>query len=362
MVRRQWRWLVVLVATGILAATPAVAARLPVKAPRVSLDTLLAAVREPLAPYQGYVESQGRLRLPDLDRTGDLADLFGASSKLRVWYRSPDAYRLDELDTTGEVDTYGAVGGTWTWNSNRRYTQWTAGATQLRLARALDITPPELGRRLVASTTTSTEVSSIAPARVAGRSIPGVRLRPRETTSTVDHADLWIDPSTGLTMRVHIVAVGDPHPALDAQFLEYSGTAPPVEAVTFKPPDGTRVDRDDDLVDVVQIVERRFPFPLPPTIAGLPRRTPAPHAVASYGTGFSIVDIAVVPAAFLDRSLPSTFAPPTRRPWGGDARVVETPLVNALTLTVGSLAYVLAGPVTIGELDRVASTLADTSA
>jgi len=359
--RRSWRWFAVVATLVVLMATPAVAGHWPVSAPATRPSELAARiVASGPQPYEGYVQSHGTLQLPDLFQAGSLADLFGSTSKLRAWYDGPDAYRVDQLDPTGETDTYGAPGGTWTWDSARKVSQWTAGSTQLRLARPLDLLPPELGRRLVGAVTDPAELSALAPVRVAGRGVPGLRIRPVEPASVVDHADLWADPATGLVLRVQVTAKGDRRPTLTATFLELSIAPPAAQVVRFTPPAAGRVDRDNDGLDVVQLIERQMPARLPAELAGLTRRTPQAAATASYGDGFAVVDVAAVPATLIDQRLASPLIPTTHRPWGSDARTFESPLVNALAFQVGRRGYVVAGPVSLAELDRVAAAVAAT--
>ncbi len=354
--RRRWRWLVVAALVALLVATPSIVANWPARAAAVDASDLLARVRGSGAEaYQGYVEARGGLRLPDIDRTNDLAALFGGSSNLRVWFRSKDSFRVDSISATGETDTYGDATGISTWNSNRRFTQRSQGVFQLRLARTSDLLPPELGRRLANAVTDTTGVQSIGAARVAGRVLPGLRLTPNDATSTIDHVDLWADAAHGLVARVQVVAKGFGEPVLETQFLELSMTAPNPSLTTFTPPKGTFVDRDDDGLDIVQLLEKNSPIPLPATLAGLARRTPQSKAAASYGEGFGIIDIGAVPASVLTRALPDTI-PTSARSWG-TARVIETPLLNAMGFVVGPIAYVVSGPVTLAELDRVATAM-----
>jgi hypothetical protein len=51
--------------------------------------------------------------------------------------------------------------------------------------------------------------------------------------------------------------------------------------------------------------------------------------------------------------------PMTDRPWGGQAIVLETSLFNAQIISLGILDVVLAGTVSVAELDRIAGQLAE---
>jgi hypothetical protein len=51
--------------------------------------------------------------------------------------------------------------------------------------------------------------------------------------------------------------------------------------------------------------------------------------------------------------------PTSDRPWGKTAALIRTPLVNGMIFANGSTAFILGGPVTVAELDRVAEDLVD---
>ncbi len=66
-----------------------------------------------------------------------------------------------------------------------------------------------------------------------------------------------------------------------------------------------------------------------------------------------------VPAFAIQQAFPNTI-PLVDRPWGGQARVVSTALVNAMAINVDGIGYVVAGAVTVDELDRLAAILNQT--
>jgi hypothetical protein len=115
------------------------------------------------------------------------------------------------------------------------------------------------------------------------------------------------------------------------------------------------VDRDRDGFDIVQVLEQFLTTRPPATTAGLARRTSSDSAVAVYGSGFDTVAVAALPTGTLDRLLPATIVPEPRQ-WGS-ARVITTPLLNAYGFTAGTLDFVVAGAVTLPELDRIAAAI-----
>jgi hypothetical protein len=354
---RSWRWAVVVAGVAVLAAIPAVVGALPVRATAVEPEQLASAiVGSAAAPYQGYVETRGQLGLPDLPDVDTATALLGGPAKIRVWRASPTAWRVDLLNTTGETDTYGDATGTWTWDSNdRRVARVEQAPGDVRLPRPADVVPPELGRRLVGGAAPG-ELQAIAPARVAGVSVPGLRIVPADPVSTVDHVDLWADAGTGVVLRVAVVSRGADRPVFESQFLDVSLSRPADHMVMFVRPAGVRNRRNANTDLLLQLRSITSSVQLPASLAGLARAPGQTGGIATYGDGFGVVTVVAVPSFLISDAIPPTF-PLTDRPWGGQARVVETQLVNAMAMSSGSLGYVLTGAVTVPELDRVAAVI-----
>ena len=306
-------------------------------------------------PFAGYAETAGRLGLPDLGGADEALGLVGETSRMRVWQAGPYAWRVDLLRVAGELDTFGDERGNWTWDSNRRVAQRTEGSFQSRLPRPHDLLPPTLGWRLVQAAAPG-ELQPLRRARVAGRSVPGIRIVPSSAISTIAHIDVWADPSTGVPVRVVVVAEGSSRPVFSSQFLEVSLAPVAAQRVRFEPPRTARVDFDDDGDDPLERFEQRSPFVLPDEIAGLVRRTARPSAVATYGAGFTVVTVLAVPAFVVAERIPAS-VPRSDRPWGAPASVISTPLVNVMAFASAGVGYILSGAVTVAELDRVAAEL-----
>ena len=358
---RSWRWAVVVAGVAILAAIPAVVGALPVRATAVEPAQLAAAIiGSSAAPYQGYVETRGQLGLPDLPDVDTATSLLGGPAKIRVWRAAPTAWRVDLLNPTGETDVYGDATGTWTWDSNdRRVSRTEQAPDDVRLPRPADVVPPELGRRIVAGAAPG-ELQPLAPARVAGRSVSGLRIVPADPVSTIDHVDVWADAATGVVLRVAVVSRGADRPVFESQFLDVSLSRPADHLVAFVRPAGVRNRRNFNTDLLQQLRSLTSAVQLPDTLAGLARAPRQTGGIATYGDGFGVVTVMAVPSFLLSDAIPATF-PLTDRPWGGQARVVETQLVNAMALSSGGVGYVLTGAVTVEELDRVAAVVNQTS-
>ena len=75
---RHWRWGVLLASTLAVASLPAVVGALPVREPGIGpIELRRRIVASASQTYQGYAESRGGLRLPDVRGFSDEAHLFG---------------------------------------------------------------------------------------------------------------------------------------------------------------------------------------------------------------------------------------------------------------------------------------------
>ena len=84
--------------TLLLVAGPVAVRAWPASDRDVGAADLLATIEDNLDhPYSGYVETRGTLQLPVADRFTDVGDLFGSTTRMRVWWRSDDAWRVDKL-------------------------------------------------------------------------------------------------------------------------------------------------------------------------------------------------------------------------------------------------------------------------
>jgi hypothetical protein len=249
----------------------------------VSAAGLLATIEDNLDhPYSGYVETRGTLQLPVADRFTDVGELFGSTTRLRVWWRSDEAWRVDKLLATGETDLIRNVQGTMRW----RYEQNDADLSRdppIRLPRTADLVPPAVADLLLEGVGPS-EVRRLPAARVAGVDALGLRMTPAARQSSIDHVDAWADPDSGVVLRVVVVGKGSDTAAFISEFAEFSPATPSAERTTFRPP--ARADFDfDDVLDIADAANQFAPVLPPDLVAGLPKAQQADRAVGIYGSG-----------------------------------------------------------------------------
>lgn len=341
--------------TAVLASAPAVVAALPAAGTGTDAATLLRRLQaSDDVPWSGYGESRGDLVLPDAGQLGSLPELISGTTRMRAWWRGRQQYRVDTLSLVGETDTAVSDRATWTWDSTARRARLAVGEPSLRLPRAADLLAPPLGARL--SRTASTKVERLPARRVAGLDAAGLRLRPAEPrTTTVDYVDVWVEPRTGLALRVELHARQQERPALTSLLLDADLSPPRADAVLFSPPADARVEHAD-AADLAATADREAPFALPATLAGLPRRQrvePASQGVATYGDGFTA--LALVP---LQRGqvhpLLQAFGRPGDPP---DRARFSTVLLQGLVAHEPQRAYLLVGTVPPDLLDSALAQL-----
>lgn len=357
------RWLAVLAGTGLLVALPAVVAALPARTGTISAADLLRRITSSAGhPYSGYAEATGGLALPVTDRFGSVADLFGGRTQLRIWYRSSSDWRVDAIGFAGESDIHHDEAGDWNWNyeSNSVERTGSAVAPQIRLPTATDLTPPELGRRLLSQAYPG-EAGRIGSARVAGRNAPGLRLTPDQAVSSISAIDVWADPGTGLPLRVEVRGKQAGTPAMTSSFLDFSPAQPPADVTAFDPPPDARIS-ESAFHDLVTDIDRLSAVLPPPRLAGLERNRNLPSlgSVGVYGRG--VTELVAVP---LPGRIAYAFGQDLADATGAD------PDEPRLSLSIGPLnlmlssparpdsAWLLVGTVTAATLAAAASELPD---
>lgn len=293
---KAWqRWAVVLLGVGVLAALPAAVSALPVADRDVSAAQLLDAVKQSrTVTYSGYAEATGGLLLPVTSEFTDLVNLFGEQSRMRVWWRGSGDWRVDAIAATGETDLFHRSDATVVWNYESD-TATLSADPRVRLPRAADLLPSTLGQRLL-NEATAAEVTRLPPLRVAGIEALGLRLTPSDPRTTVDRVDSWIDPGSGLPLRVEVYGGGVG--AVTSTFQQLNIGMPAEATTSFVTPPGATF-QVTDVVDVADAADQFAPAVAPDVLAGLSRRTDGAvqGALGEYGRGVTVV--AAVP--ILDR-------------------------------------------------------------
>jgi hypothetical protein len=293
------RWLAVGLGVAIVCSLPAVIAAWPTPAVAVEANRLRDLVLGSVdRPYQGYVDSQGRLDVPALPVVGEVLALAGGATRIRAWYAGPRSWRVAVLTTTGERDIYRSPDGTFLWDFERNLIAFAPGELPVRLPWAADVVPPELARRILQAAGPDDAVGAIPSRRVAGITAAGLRLVPGDPRTTVAAVDIWADPATGLPLRVQLTGKGARDPVLVTEFLDLDQTAPDARLLVPAVPDtaGLSVASGEDVASAVGQVA---PVLLPQVLAGRSavRQTAigVVPGIGVYGEGLSAFVVLALP-------------------------------------------------------------------
>lgn len=279
------RWSCVALAVVLLIGVPIGIRALPAADSTITAGDLLEKIEGSRdVPYSGYVETLGTLQLPVADNFTDVGELFGERTRMRVWWRTADEWRVDKMLTTGETGTFHDASGTTLWEYEKSDLTRTVDP-DIRLPRASDLLPPELAHRLLADVDRD-DLSRLPAERVAGRAAPGLRLSPGAPQSSIDHVDIWADPDTGLAVRVEVFAKGESTAALTSTFMSLSLDTPSQETTQFSIPPGADVEYDN-VLDIAAAANQYAPLAPPKALAGLTRSPSSRQlrAVGVYGGG-----------------------------------------------------------------------------
>lgn len=279
------RWLLVAGVAATLVAAPVVVRALPASGSDVTARELSERIAASSSvPWSGEVSTRGRLQVPDTDSFGGVVDLLGDSKTLRVWWRDPTHWRVDDTRQTGESDLVRDDTTLTRWVFESGTATITPYAT-VRLPDASDVLPSRLAARLLSGATTA-ELERVPSRRVAGRSAAGLRLTPADPASTIERADVWADEASGLPLRVEVYGKGDVLPVVTSTLTDVDLDRPAADTTTFEAPDTATV-RRRDVIDVAAGANAFAPFELPGEVAGLERTGDEDElgAVGVYGRG-----------------------------------------------------------------------------
>ena len=330
------RWAIAAVVTVVVASAPAAYTRLPTAESSLRPAQLLAQARHSTrVAHSGLAESRGNLGLPDLPRLGEVAALLGGTTRARVWWRSPQHFRVDRITTTGESGVYAIPGGVQTWDFETGRIERAVGASPVRLPRVDDLLPPQAARRLLAGVTARDRLVALPAHRVAGRSADGLRVFPADPASTVGRLDVYVDERTGLPLSLVVVPRGSTVPALSTAFVDVSFGKPPAADLRPRTPPFSTV-RTTGTPDLATAVDRFAPFALPEQLAGLPRTADLVGSfggTATYGRGLARFVVLPLPSRLGGPALDAATrggATPLELGTGAAAVLVATPLLDAV--------------------------------
>jgi hypothetical protein len=352
------RWLVVLLTAAAFVATPFLMSGRSAARSDITAAELAGRIAQSAeVGWSGFVETAGTLQVPDSESFATLAQLLGENTRLRVWWRSTDDWRVDRIRSTGETDMFRQGWGIVRWVFESETATYSP-VSKIRLPDASDLLPPTFARSLLQGARES-ELSRLPARRIAGIDAPGVRLTPDEKATTIGRVDIWADPASGLALQVELYGVGEQRPVLTTTLRDLKLGPPPTTTTHFRLAEGVRVSYEQS-VDVAAAANAFAAYDLPTSLAGLASRdSEDPGAVGIYGRG---------PTTLIAIPLRGQVAGPLRRQLQdrGTAKITDVGTlapVGPVELLItpfrgrGVGAFLLAGTVTSETLQRAATEL-----
>jgi hypothetical protein len=360
---RQRRWTLVALAAAAVVVWRVLGGVWPTRTGMVDPERLRALImRSEDQPYQGYAESRGTLRLPDLPKLSDVTSLLNGTTRMRSWYGSASRWRFDVVSTAGERDVRRTPDGEFVWDYGADLFTELVGEPALRLPRGGDLLPPDLARRVLRAAPND-PLTDLPSRRIAGITAAGVRLHPTDPDTALGWVDIWADPATGLPVEVDVTARGAAGPVLGSRFLDLSLIPPTLDVLMPIRPrsGGYAVVEAPDIADALGPLGR---VALPASLAGRALRSAAlggVRAVGTYGTGLSAFVALPVPRDVGESAADtaSTGGATSSALPGGSAVVLQISPLSVLIAhsTVAQRWYLLAGLVVPSLLERAAAEL-----
>ncbi len=335
------RWLLVAGGGAALVGLAVAGELLPAEIPGAPASELAARVLASAAqPYAGLAISDGRLPLPDLPQLDQLSALLTTRTRIRAFYAGPDRWRVDELTLAGERGTYRDGDAETVWDFSVNQLSRIQGATPVRLPRAADLLPAELGRRLVGLSATD-QVETLPGRRVAGRATAGFRVIPSDPDTLVDRVDVWIDEPSGLPLRVEVAGRDQPTPVLITEMQRVELSAPPADVLVPTVPPGAG-EITVQAADVSSALRELGAAPPPARLAGRDRVQFSDQlpGVGVYGSGLTAFALIPVNGRLVGRALQGASEA------GGAA--VSVPAGNAVALRTPLVSLVVRGGIRRG--------------
>jgi outer membrane lipoprotein-sorting protein len=347
---RRARWAVpagALVITGgviagslisVAQAAPGLPARTPAQ--------LLAEVADSAAPpLTGTVVETASFGLPALPATGNptsLSSLLTGSHTIRVWYSSPDHFRLAAPQSLSESDVIRDGSTAWLWQSTlNQVTKFTLPPHSTQAVPKQPLTPQQAAQQVLAAVGPTTTVSVASNVTVAGQAAYGLVLAPKDARSLVGQVQIDVDGSNGVPLRLQVFARGASSPAFQVGYTAIQFVTPAPADLSFTPPPGSKVTQvnmsggnkgtTESASSGVSAIGSGWLTVLKLPSSALTPGTPAPSPGSSAGPGGdgSAGDSSAVLHALL------ASATPVHGAWG-TGRLLRTSLVSVLMTDQGS--------------------------
>jgi outer membrane lipoprotein-sorting protein len=248
---RRARWAVpagaLVVTGGVLAGSLISSAQAAPGLPARTPAQLLAQVADATTPpLTGTVVETASFGLPSLPATGNptsLSSLLTGSHTIRVWYASPQHFRLAVPSSLSESDVIRDGGTAWLWQSTlNKVTKYALPAhAPAKAVPNAPLTPDQAAKQVLAAVGPTTAVSVSSNVSVAGQAAYALVLAPKDHRSLVGQVQIDVDARNGVPLRLQVFARGASTPAFQVGFTAVQFVTPAAADLTFTPPAGATV-------------------------------------------------------------------------------------------------------------------------
>jgi outer membrane lipoprotein-sorting protein len=249
---RRARWAIpagaLVVTGGVLAGTLISSAQAAPGLPARTAAELLAEVADSTPPpLTGTVVETASFGLPALPATGNptsLSSLLTGSHTIRVWYASPQHFRLAVPQSLSESDVIRDGRTAWLWQSTlNKVTKFTlpANSSAKTAVPQQPLTPQQAAKQVLAAVGPTTTVRVDSNVTVAGQAAYALVLAPKDARSLVGQVQIDVDGSNGVPLRLQVFARGASGPAFQVGYTDIHFVRPAPADLTFTPPAGATV-------------------------------------------------------------------------------------------------------------------------
>jgi outer membrane lipoprotein-sorting protein len=247
---RRARWAVpagaLVITGGVLAGSLiSVAQAAPGLPARTPAQLLAEVAHSTPPPLTGTVVETASFGLPSLPATGNptsLSSLITGSHTVRVWYASPEHFRLAVPQSLSENDVIRDGRTAWLWQSTlNKVTKFALPAHPAgRPVPAQPLTPDQAAKQVLAAVGPTTTVSVATNVTVADRAAYALVLAPKDTRSLIGQIQIAVDGRNGV-LRLQVFARGASKPAFQVGYTEIHYVTPAPADLSFTPPSGATV-------------------------------------------------------------------------------------------------------------------------
>ena len=255
---RRARWAI---PAGVLAITGAVMAGSLITAaqaapglpPRTAAQLLAEVADSTTPPLTGTVVETASFGLPALPATANptsLSSLLTGSHTVRVWYASPQHFRLAVPESLSESDVIRDGRTAWLWQSTlNKVTKFTlpspAHAAENEIVPRQPVTPQQAAKEVLAAVGPTTTVRVDSNVTVAGQAAYALVLAPKDTRSLIGQVQIDVDGSNGVPLRLQVFARGASSPAFQVGYTDIHFVRPASADLAFSPPPGATVSQEN---------------------------------------------------------------------------------------------------------------------